>query len=76
MANDIKCFVELTNGQRVVLYGSVTNNSPSAVHEKFKQIGYEMDGVVHSVKILLECRPLREMFQSKDGQQQDASQPR
>ncbi|MFQ2101997.1 TapY2 family type IVa secretion system protein [Aeromonas sanarellii] len=76
LAEDIKCYAELANGQRVVLHGSVTDSSPQAVHEKFKQRGYEVDGAVQLVKTLLECRPLGDKFQSKEGQQQDARQLR
>ena len=76
LAEDMKCYAELANGQRVVLHGPVTDTSPQAVHEKFKKRGYEVDGAVQSVKTLLEGRPLGEKFQSKEGQQQDASQLR
>ncbi|BBU03269.1 MULTISPECIES: TapY2 family type IVa secretion system protein [Aeromonas] len=76
LAEDIKCYAELANGQLVVLHGSMTDSSPQAVHEKFKQRGYEIDGTVQPVKTLLECRPLGETFQSKEGQRQDARQLR
>lgn len=76
VADDIKCYAELTNGQRVVLHGTVTDSSQQAVQEKFKQRGYEVMGVVVPVLKLLECRPLGEKFQSKESQQQDVNQLR
>ncbi|MGY3885064.1 TapY2 family type IVa secretion system protein [Aeromonas aquatica] len=75
-ADDMKCYVELVNGQKVVLHGTVTDSSQKAVQEKFKQRGYEINGAVQPVLKLLECQPLENKFQSKEGQQQDASQLR
>lgn len=76
LADDIKCYVELVNGQKVVLHGAVADNTPKAVQDKFKQRGYEVDGAVQPVKKILECRTVEENFQSKEGQQQDARQLR
>lgn len=76
VADDMKCYAELTNGQRVVLHGTVADSSQQAVQEKFEQRGYEVNGVVVPVHKLLECRPLEDKFQSKEGRQQDAIQLR
>lgn len=76
MADDMKCYVELANGQRVVLHGTVNDTSPQAVQEKFEQRGYEVNGTVVPVLKLLECRPAGDKFQSKEGQQQDSIQLR
>ncbi|MNT61448.1 hypothetical protein D3C72_1990970 [compost metagenome] len=76
LADDMKCYVELVNGQKVVLHGTVTDSSQQAVQEKFKQRGYEVNGVVQPVLKLLECLPSGDKFQSKEGRQQDASQLR
>lgn len=76
LADDMKCYVELVNGQRVVLHGSVTDSRQQAVQDKFKQRGYEIDGIVQPVLKVLECRQLGDLFQSKEGQQQDAIQLR
>lgn len=76
VADDMKCYAELTNGQRVVLHGTVTEKGQQAVQEKFEQRGYEVNGVVVPVLKLLECRPLGDQFQSKEGQQQDTAQLR
>ncbi|WP_349919647.1 TapY2 family type IVa secretion system protein [Aeromonas veronii] len=76
LADDMKCYVELTNGQRVVLHGTVNDNSQQAVQEKFQQRGYEVNGAVVPVLKLLECRPAGDKFQSKEGMRQDASQLR
>ncbi|MBP4034331.1 hypothetical protein, partial [Aeromonas sp. PrichA-15] len=35
LADDIKCYVELINGQKVVLHGTVADNTPKAVQDKF-----------------------------------------
>lgn len=75
-ADDMKCYAELVNGQRVVLHGTVADSTPQAVQDKFKQKGYEVNGVVQPVLKLLECQPLGDKFQSKEGQEQDASQLR
>lgn len=75
-ADDMKCYAELANGQRVVLHGSVTESSPQAVQEKFKQRGYEVNGVIQPVLKLLECQQLGDPFLSKEGRQQDAIQLR
>lgn len=75
-ADDMKCYVELVNGQRVVLHGSVTDSNPQTVQDKFKQRGYEVNGVVQPVLKLLECQQLGDKFLSKEGQKQDASQLR
>ena len=68
--------IALVNGQKVVLHGTVADNTPKAVQDKFKQRGYEVDGAVQPVKKILECRTAEENFQSKEGQQQDARQLR
>lgn len=75
-AADMKCYVELVSGQRVVLHGSVADSTPQAVQDKFKQRGYEVNGVVQPVFKLLECQPLGDKFQSKEGRQQDELQLR
>lgn len=76
VADDMKCYAELTNRQRVVLHGTVMESGQQAVQEKFKQRGYEVNGAVVPVLKLLECRPLGDQFQSKEAQQQDATQLR
>lgn len=76
LADDMKCYAELTNGQRVVLHGTVADSSPQVVQEKFKQRGYEVNGVVVPVLKLLECQQLGDKFQSKEARQQDESQLR
>lgn len=76
LADDMKCYVELANGQRVVLRGTVTDSNQQTVQEKFKLRGYDVNGTVVPVLKLLECRPAGDRFQSKEGQQQDATQLR
>ncbi|MGY3942303.1 TapY2 family type IVa secretion system protein [Aeromonas tecta] len=76
LADDMKCYTELTNGQRVVLHGTVADSSSQAVQEKFKLRGYEVNGVVVPVLKLLECQQLGDKFQSKEARQQDESQLR
>ncbi|MFM4963293.1 TapY2 family type IVa secretion system protein [Aeromonas bivalvium] len=75
-AADIKCYVELANGQRVVLSGTTADASPAAVQDKFQRKGYEVDGVIQPVVKVLECLDMGDSFKSKEAQQQDAIQLR
>ncbi|MFM4719421.1 TapY2 family type IVa secretion system protein [Aeromonas bivalvium] len=75
-AADIKCYVELANGQRVVLSGTMADASPAAVQDKFQRKGYEVDGVIQPVVKVLECLDMGDRFKSKEAQQQDAIQLR
>ncbi|UBO73527.1 TapY2 family type IVa secretion system protein [Aeromonas rivuli] len=75
-AADMKCYVELASGQRVVLQGTMGDASPMAIQEKFKGKGYEVNGVIQPVNKVLECLPLGEVFQSKEAKLQDANQLR
>ncbi|MFM5278516.1 TapY2 family type IVa secretion system protein [Aeromonas caviae] len=74
---DMKCYVELADGSRVVLQGPVANGGDTkAVQEKFKQKGYEIDGAIQPVLNLLECQRLGDQFQSLEARKQDERQPR
>ncbi|MGB6187983.1 MAG: TapY2 family type IVa secretion system protein [Aeromonas molluscorum] len=75
-AADIKCYVELASGQRVVLRGTMGDASPIAIQGKFKEKGYEVNGVIQPVIKVLECRPVGDVFQSKEAKLQDANQLR
>lgn len=63
-AADMKCYVELASGQRVVLQGTM-GTRPHGNTGKFKGKGYEVNGVIQPVNKVLECLPLGRSFSRK-----------
>ena len=76
MAADIKCYVELDNGKKVVLQSPVKGSNQSEIYLNFKKKGFEMDGQLLMVRRVVECQPTEQPFSQEAARQQEASQPR
>ncbi|WP_033135496.1 type IVa secretion system protein TapY2 [Aeromonas finlandensis] len=71
---DRKCYVELENGEHVILQGTITDSQKPEVI--FKKKGFEMDGQLSMVRRVLECQPSAQPFNLVAAQKQESQQPR
>lgn len=76
VAADIKCYVELANGQKVILQTSLSDNSQDSIHRAFTKKGFEYQGRVSKVKNIIECADLNREFNLELAKKQELSQPR
>lgn len=76
MATDIKCYVELDNGQKVVLQSSVEGSNQSEIYKHFQKKGFEHNGQISKVKEILECVAVSSPFSLDAALHQEKIQPR
>lgn len=71
---DVKCYVQLQDGQKVVLQGTVPQGSDPAV--QFMRRGLEVNGQIVNVREVIECRPSGLPFEHPAAREQEQRQPR
>ncbi|MBR7629189.1 TapY2 family type IVa secretion system protein [Aeromonas popoffii] len=76
MAADIKCYVELDNGKKVVLQSPVKGSNQSEIYLNFKKKGFEYNGKISKVKEVLECVAVSSPFSLDAALHQEKIQPR
>lgn len=71
---DVKCYVQLQDGQKVVLQGTVPQGSDPVA--QFMRRGREMNGQIVKVREVIECRPSGLPFEHPAAREQEQRQPR